>query len=88
MSDYDDLAEPTRAEVRDKMLGLIGDDKQRQAVSDWAAQWVRRLDPDIEDAQVWLAITRLSGADLRMSPDGYLHGDEDFAAWLTDLGES
>ncbi|WFU83268.1 hypothetical protein QA645_11155 [Bradyrhizobium sp. CIAT3101] len=88
MSDCEDLGEPTRSEVREKMLALLGDDTQRQRVADWAAQWVRRLDPGIEDAKVWSAIISLSGADLRTSPDEYLHGDEDFASWLRDLGDS
>ncbi|MEY9155263.1 hypothetical protein ABIG04_003573 [Bradyrhizobium japonicum] len=88
MSDCKDLSEPTRSEVRQKVLALIGDDTARRGVSDWAAQWVRRTDPDIEDPGVWLALTRLSGADFRDSPTTYLHGDEDFAAWLRDLGES
>ena len=89
MSDCeDDLGEPTRSGVREKILALIGNDEARQGVSGWAAQWVRRTDPDIRDSRVWLAITRLSGADLRSSPTKYLHGSEDFAAWLKDLGES
>lgn len=88
MSDYEGLGEPTRSEVREKIRALVGDDEARQKVSDWAAQWVRQFDPGIEDSQVWLAITRLSGADFRSSPTTYLHGGEDFAAWLRDLGES
>ena len=81
-------APPTRAEVRERMLALIGSDECRQEMSDWAAQWIRLPDPNIEDAVVWQAIQRLAGADLRTDRNTYLHTEEDFWAWLRDLGDS
>lgn len=89
MSTPGDLgAAPTRAEVRERILALIGGDESRQQASDWAAQWVRLPDPNIEDAAVWQAIKRLAGADLRSSKTTYLHTESDFLAWLKDLGDS
>ena len=81
-------AAPIRADVREKILTLISGDQSRQSVADWAAQWVRLSEPDVEDRVVWKAIKRLAGADLRTSPTTYLHRDEDFVTWLRDLGDS
>lgn len=89
MSDHGDLgAAPTRAEVREKILSLLGDDDVRHSVSDWAAQWIRLQDPNIEDLIVWQAIQCLAGADLRVSRTEYLHKEGDLLAWLKDLGDS
>ena len=79
---------PTRAEVRERILALIGSDEHRQQISDWAAHWIRLPDPHVEDRVVWQAIQRLAGADLRASKNTYLHSEEDFLAWLKDLGDS
>ena len=79
---------PTRAEVREKILALFDGDEARGLVSDWAARWIREPDPNVEDAEVWEAITRLAGADLRTSPTTFLHSEEDFLEWLKDLGDS
>jgi len=81
-------AAPSRAEVRERILALIGSDESREVVSDWAARWIRLPDPNIEDPVVWTAIQRLAGADLRISKEKYLHTDEDFMAWANDLGDS
>jgi hypothetical protein len=64
---------PTRAEVCERILALIGSDEQRQVVSGWAARWIRLPDPHVEDPVVWQAIQRLAGADLRGSRTTYLH---------------
>jgi len=79
---------PTRADVRDKIVALIGSDQSREEIANWAALWVRQEDPQIEDACVWEALKRLTGADLRSSRTAYLHSDADFVAWLKDLGDS
>jgi hypothetical protein len=76
---------PTRADVRERILALIGNDESREVVSNWAAQWIRLPYPNIDDADVWKAIQRLSGADLRLSKEKYLHTDQDFLAWARDL---
>lgn len=78
---------PNRAEVRARIVALIGNDLVREEISSWAAQWVRLPNPYINDPAVWEAIKRLSGADLRLSRHVYLHTDEDFVAWLKDLAE-
>ena len=81
-------APPSRAEVRAKIIALIGDERVREEIANWAAHWVRLPDPYVEDPVVWEALKRLAEADLRQSRDAYLHNDDDFAAWLKDLGES
>lgn len=81
-------AVPTRADVRERILALIGSDESREKVANWAALWVRQEDPQIEDAAVWQALKRLTGSDLRSSRTTYLHTEADFLSWLKDLGDS
>lgn len=89
MSDPSELGSaPSRAEVRERILALVGNDSARELVSNWAAQWIRQQDPNVEDPVVWQAVQRLAGADLRASRTTYLHGEQDFLAWLKDLGDS
>lgn len=89
MSAHGDLGvSPTRADVRERILALIGEDDSREKVAAWAAQWIRQPEPDVPDAAVWQAIKRLSGADLRSSKTTYLHSERDFLEWLRDLGDS
>lgn len=89
MSENGDLgAPPSRVEVRAKIVALIGDEQVREQIANWAAHWVRLQHPYVEDSAVWEALKRLSGADLRQSQHAYLHTDEDFAAWLSELGGS
>jgi hypothetical protein len=71
--------------VREKLLGLVSGGVSREAVAEWAAQWVRLPDPEIDDAVVWKALTRLAGADMISTDRPYLYDENDFNAWCKDL---
>jgi hypothetical protein len=40
------------------------------------------------DQSVWRALGQLEGADLKVSDTDYLHGQEDFRAWLEEFDRS
>lgn len=89
MSASGDLeAPPSRAAVRAKIGALIGGERGREEIANWAAHWIRLPDPYVEDPVAWETLKRLAGADLRQSQHAYLHTAQDFAAWLKDMGES
>jgi hypothetical protein len=81
----DVLNSPTRDELVEQIKALIEGTVTRKAVSDWAGQWVRLPNPNVDDAAIWKALQQLSGADLHSSRDRYLHSEEDFRAWLSEL---
>jgi hypothetical protein len=79
---------PTRAEVREKLRQLLAGEMTRQEVSKWAHQWVAAKHPDVEDRVVWIALTRLGGADLRAGSDEFLYCEPDFHAWLDEVEDA
>ncbi|WP_404385020.1 hypothetical protein LL946_04025 [Knoellia locipacati] len=79
--------EPTRDALRQRLLDLLSRRITPEEAADWAAAWVRDASPDVKDQLVWDALKKLSGADLRVSPDEYLHSEPDFHAWLDELEE-
>lgn len=81
-------AAPSRAEVEEKLRGLIEGRYSREAVTSWAEQWVMAKDPNVQDGAVWRALTALAGADLISTDRPYLYGREDFLAWLNDLQQA
>lgn len=73
---------PDRAEVRQRLLDLLSGRASREEISAWASAWVTQDAPDVEDLIVWNALRDLAGADLKVSPVDYLHGENDFHEWL------
>ena len=84
--DHGDDSGPSRAEVRDVLLGLVNGDITPAQASDWATPWVTEEAGDVRDEVVWTALDRLSGADIETTPGVFLYGPEDFRAWLADAG--
>jgi hypothetical protein len=76
---------PSRQDVKKRLVDLLTEAKTREEVADWAAEWIRMDDPDVEDSVVWSALRHLAGADLQTAPGEYLHHDPDFHAWLDEL---
>lgn len=79
------LLPPTRDLLKARLLDLLAGRTTREEVADWAVEWVREPRPDVHDPVVWEALTQMAGADLRVSPTAYLHGESDFHAWLDAL---
>lgn len=73
---------PGRAEVRQRLLDLLGGRASREDIADWASTWVTQGDPAIDDLLVWNALRELAGVDLKVNQIDYLHGEDDFHEWL------
>ncbi|WP_370414887.1 hypothetical protein [Streptomyces fradiae] len=75
----------TFIEARRLLAGLISGQVDRAEAADWAMEKIRDESADYSsNAVLWTLLDRLAGADLKQSPESYLHGVEDFEAWLTD----
>ena len=71
--------------MKEALVGLLTEERTREEVANWAAEWVRMDDPGVEDTVVWVALRQLAGADLQTAPGEYLHHDADFHVWLDEL---
>ena len=79
-----DLTPPTRNEARRMLSDLADGTITRERASAWASKYVLQ-DVNVRDEVVWQAIKRSLGADLKTSPSDYLHGEDDFLAWLREF---
>ncbi|WP_406362751.1 DNA-binding protein [Streptomyces sp. NBC_01579] len=79
----------TFAEARELLAGLISGHVDRDEVADWAMEKIKDANANhFSNATLWTLLDRLAGADLKQSPESYLHGVEDFEAWLIDADAS
>lgn len=76
---------PSRSEVEAKLRALLAGDQTRAQIAQYAERWIMARNPDVSDAVVWAARVHLVGADLKTTDRPYLHGPEDFQAWLDEL---
>ncbi|WP_314253433.1 hypothetical protein [Streptomyces sp. DSM 40907] len=72
-------------EVALRMIeSLISGEYTREEVADWAMIWVSEREQEVSDLSLFDVLSTLSGADMKISPDEYMHGIEDFTAWLAE----
>jgi hypothetical protein len=78
--------------VRDKFLELIESRSSRENVATFAARAIiadgnqnLELLPDAKFKEIWKAIDYLSGVDLKIDPDTYLHSSEEFKVYFESL---
>jgi hypothetical protein len=80
---------PSRAEVARRLEELVRGAIARSEVADWASEFITyddpRIYPEIRDSAVWRALTQLAGADLPTTDRKFLHDENDFSAWLSEL---
>jgi hypothetical protein len=81
---------PARSEVVERLAALADGRSSPDEVSRWASAWlladqIPGTDVRVVDRPVWEAIIRMTGADLEVKPGSYLHGTDDFLAWLAEL---
>lgn len=75
---------PSREDVENRLLDLIGGGISREEASNWARQWVVADGAEIE-SHIWRALIQLLAADMISTDRPYLYEKSDFEAWLTDL---
>jgi hypothetical protein len=76
---------PTTSEVEAMLVALAEGRVTRVQASSWAEQWVMADDSGIRDGRLWRGLIHLAGADLISTDRPYLHGEEDFQAWLEEF---
>ena len=82
---------PPRNEVRSRLLRLIEGLDTRESADEWAAEHIAHDDEDTQvggpawDEGVWTALLHLFGSDMKISDDEYLHGPNNFRAWLDEF---
>ena len=76
---------PGRDVVRSVLTDLIVGSISVEVASAWAGQWVYLDLPIISDLIVWKALKRITGADSKVGPAGYLYGTADFEHWLREF---
>lgn len=84
---------PSRYDVLEKLTALANSRISPEAAAEWASEWILAdQQPGVEvradDKAIWSAILQMHGADLRVSPNEYLHGLEDFAEWLSQFRQA
>ena len=87
ISKNDNLNLPARTTVRACLDDLIAGRRSREAVADWAGQFIRGDYDDLEvtDFSAWEMLSTLAGADLKESPTEYLHDLADIKSWAREL---
>jgi hypothetical protein len=74
---------PSRAEVEERLRGVVDGWLSRDEADRWAMQWVAADNPQVEDRVVWEGLSRmLAGIDMPDASGGFLHDDAQVAAWL------
>jgi hypothetical protein len=81
---------PARSEVLERLAALADGRSSPDEVSRWASAWlladqIPGTAVRVVDWPVWEAIKLMAGADLQVKPGSYLHGTDDFRAWLAKL---
>ena len=74
---------PTRDQVLAQLDALIVGSTSREQAAMWAEQFLGS--DEFVDANVWEGITALLGADLKESPDVYLHDHDNIIEWRRRL---
>ena len=73
-------------QVKSLMVDLAHGSVSREEAAVWAMVRIKDESADYSsDANLWMALDRLAGADLQQGPGVYLHGEEDFRSWLADF---
>jgi len=81
---------PARSEVVERLAALVDGRSSPDEASRWASAWlladqIPGAAVRVVDGPAWEAIKLMAGADLQVEPGSYLHGTDDFRAWLGKL---
>jgi hypothetical protein len=70
-----------------QLEALVAGDATPDDVAAWATQVMENEGnaDALDDPVTWDILDKMAGADLLSGPGQYLHGQADFAEWLTDF---
>lgn len=78
----EEMKEPTKEAIIGKFEQILNGKISREEVSDWASEFIMHDEPVINDNTVWKLLKLASGVDLKVSPDEYLHIEQDIKDWI------
>ncbi len=77
--------QPSRANIREKIVQLISGELDRASASEWAFAIIDDDHIRVSDQVVWKILQCLGGADLPTTDREYLYEKEDFNCWLNEI---
>ncbi len=77
--------QPSRANIREKIVQLISGELDRASASEWAFEIIDDDHIRVSDQVVWKVLQCLGGADLPITDREYLYEKEDFNCWLNEI---
>jgi hypothetical protein len=79
------VQQPSRANVREKIVQLMSGELDRESVSEWAFTIINDDHIRVDDRVVWKILQCLGGVDLPTTDRDYLYEKEDFNCWLNEI---
>lgn len=78
-----ELRQPKNEEITKKLRDVICGVQTREAVADWASEYIRNDDIiEVTDLEAWEYLVTVSGLDLMVSPGKYLFSTGDVQTWI------
>jgi hypothetical protein len=83
------MTQPTKAEIIEKLQGVLEGTYSRELVGEWAVSYITNDDTiEIVDINAWHCLVDISSIDLMLSPTEYLYSNEDIKSWIEELKEN
>lgn len=84
----------TLKDIKQKFNELIAETKSREEIANWANEKMQDEDlgrlvylPQHDEKEIWDGILYLTGVDLKVTPDLYLHCTTDFINYLNTISK-
>ena len=80
------MLQPTIEEVITKLKMVLEGKLTREEVASWAMKYVRddslAFDINRQDEKLWDLLDYVAGFDIKVSPEEYLHDEDDVKCWI------
>lgn len=84
MYSAENLIQPTKEQIANKLEKVLREESTREEVVDWALHFITCDDLEIVDFAAWRFLKVVGGLDLLASPNDYLYSFEDIKSWILD----
>lgn len=82
------MTQPTKAEITEKLQGVLNSVYRREFVGEWALNYITNDDTiEISDINAWNYLVDISSIDLMLSPTEYLYSKEDIKSWIENYNK-
>ncbi len=81
----ENMEQPTRSEITEKLQGIIYGTYSREIVGEWAFKYISNDDTiEIAETTAWDYLVVASYVAEMLSPTEYLYSDNDIKAWIEE----